>query len=35
MGRSLGSGVACYVASSREVTGAILITPYDSLVAVA
>lgn len=35
MGRSLGSGVACYVASRREVEGAILVTPYDSLVAVA
>lgn len=35
MGRSLGSGVACYLASKREVSGAILITPYDSLVAVA
>ena len=35
MGRSLGSGVACYVASLREVVGAILVTPYDSLVAVA
>jgi len=27
--------VACYVASKREVMGSILITPYDSLVAVA
>jgi len=35
MGRSLGSGVACYVASKRQVEGTILITPYDSLVAVA
>ncbi|MFT5697918.1 MAG: pimeloyl-ACP methyl ester carboxylesterase [Desulforhopalus sp.] len=35
MGRSLGSGVACYVASKRKVIGSILITPYDSLVAVA
>ncbi|BHH85032.1 alpha/beta hydrolase [Desulforhopalus sp. 52FAK] len=35
MGRSLGSGVACYLASKREVEGSILITPYDSLVAVA
>lgn len=35
MGRSLGSGVACYVASQREVAGVILVTPYDSLVAVA
>lgn len=35
MGRSLGSGVACYVASKRQVEGTILITPYDSLVAIA
>ena len=35
MGRSLGSGVACYVAARREVEGVILVTPYDSLVAVA
>lgn len=31
MGRSLGSGVAVYVAAKREVTGLILVTPYDSL----
>jgi pimeloyl-ACP methyl ester carboxylesterase len=31
IGRSLGSGVACYVASRREVQGAILVTPYDSI----
>jgi hypothetical protein len=35
MGRSLGSGVACYVASQRRVGGVILVTPFDSLVAVA
>jgi len=35
MGRSLGSGVACYVASQREVQGIILVTPYDSIVNVA
>lgn len=35
VGRSLGSGVACYVASHREVQGAVLITPYDSIVNVA
>lgn len=35
MGRSLGTGVACYVASRRGVAGVILVTPYDSLVAVA
>jgi uncharacterized protein len=31
IGRSLGSGVACYVAAQKEVQGAILITPYDSV----
>ena len=31
IGRSLGSGVACYVASRRQVQGAILVTPYDSI----
>lgn len=35
MGRSLGSGVAVHVASRRPVRGIILITPFDSLVAVA
>jgi uncharacterized protein len=35
MGRSLGSGVAVYVASRRKVAGVILVTPFDSLVAVA
>lgn len=35
MGRSLGSGVATYVAAHRKVSGAILITPYDSVAAVA
>ena len=35
VGRSLGSGVACYVAAYREVQGAVLITPYDSIVNVA
>ena len=35
MGRSLGSGVACFVASSRKVNGIVLITPYDSILAVA
>jgi pimeloyl-ACP methyl ester carboxylesterase len=34
MGRSLGSGVAAFVAANRPVAGVILITPYDSLVAV-
>ncbi len=31
IGRSLGSGVACYVAAQKEVQGVILITPYDSI----
>lgn len=35
MGRSLGSGVAVYVASQRKVDGLILITPFDSLRTVA
>lgn len=35
MGRSLGSGVATMLAANRPVAGAILITPFDSLAAVA
>ncbi len=35
MGRSLGSGVATYVASKRKVRGLILVTPFDSLLSVA
>ena len=35
MGRSLGSGVAVYVAAHRPVRGVILITPFDSLLNVA
>lgn len=35
MGRSLGSGVASMIAGARPVGAAILITPYDSLAAVA
>lgn len=35
MGRSLGSGVAAMLASERPVRAAVLITPYDSLAAVA
>lgn len=35
MGRSLGSGVAAMLAAEREVRGAVLITPFDSLAAVA
>jgi pimeloyl-ACP methyl ester carboxylesterase len=31
MGRSLGSGIAVYVASLREVARLVLITPFDSL----
>ncbi len=31
MGRSLGSGVACYVAAKRQVTGVILVTPFASI----
>ena len=34
-GVSLGSGVAAYLASERELDGAFLITPYDSIQAVA
>jgi pimeloyl-ACP methyl ester carboxylesterase len=34
-GRSLGSGVATQLAASRRVAGAILVTPYDSMVEVA
>ena len=35
MGRSLGSAVACFVASKRSVNGSILITPFDSIEAIA
>jgi len=35
MGRSLGSGVAAMLAASRPVRAAVLITPYDSIEAVA
>jgi pimeloyl-ACP methyl ester carboxylesterase len=35
VGRSLGTGVATYLASVRPVTRLVLVTPYDSLVAVA
>lgn len=35
VGRSLGTGVATYVASKREVKGVVLITPYDSIVSIA
>lgn len=35
MGRSLGSGVAVYVAALRPVAGVILVSPYDSVESVA
>jgi len=35
VGRSLGSGVATYIAANRPVRGVVLITPYDSIKAVA
>jgi pimeloyl-ACP methyl ester carboxylesterase len=35
VGRSLGSGIATYVAANRVVRGVVLITPYDSIVNVA
>jgi pimeloyl-ACP methyl ester carboxylesterase len=35
MGRSLGGGVAVHVAASRPVIGVVLVTPFDSLTAVA
>lgn len=35
IGRSLGSGVACYAAAKREIDGAVLVTPYDSIVNIA
>jgi pimeloyl-ACP methyl ester carboxylesterase len=35
VGRSLGSGVATYVASRRQVAGVVLISPYDSVTALA
>ena len=34
MGRSLGTGVAVYLAQNRAVEGVILVTPYDSLTSV-
>lgn len=35
VGRSLGTGVATYLASKREVKGLVLITPYDSILSMA
>jgi cephalosporin-C deacetylase-like acetyl esterase len=32
IGRSLGSGVATYIAKEREVSGVVFISPYDSMV---
>lgn len=31
VGRSLGSGIACYLATEREIDKLVLITPYDSV----
>mgnify|MGYP002713212398 CR=1 FL=1 len=35
IGRSLGTGVATYLASQRNVSGLVLITPYDSIASIA
>jgi uncharacterized protein len=35
MGRSLGSGVATYLATQRTLAGLVLVTPFDSITAVA
>jgi pimeloyl-ACP methyl ester carboxylesterase len=35
IGRSLGSGIAVYLAAKRPLAGVVLVTPYDSLRAVA
>ena len=35
MGRSLGSGVAVHLAAERDVAGVVLVSPYDSVRAVA
>ncbi|HEY3074508.1 MAG TPA: alpha/beta fold hydrolase [Burkholderiales bacterium] len=35
MGRSLGSGVATYLASQRPVAAVVLVTPFDSVAAIA
>lgn len=34
MGRSLGTGVATYLASKRDTAGVILVTPYDSIASI-
>ena len=35
IGRSIGSGVACYVAANRDAEKVVLITPFDSLLNIA
>ena len=35
IGRSLGSGLAVYLAAQRPVSGVVLVTPYDSILALA
>jgi len=35
IGRSLGTGVATYLASKREIKGLVLITPYNSIASIA
>ena len=35
IGRSLGTGVATFLASKRDINGLILITPYDSILSIA
>lgn len=35
IGRSLGSGIATYVAANRSIDGLVLVTPFDSIKAVA
>lgn len=35
LGRSLGSGVATYVAANRHINKAVLVTPYDSILSIA
>ena len=35
IGRSLGSGVACYLAAHRKIQHMALVTPYDSMTSLA
>ncbi len=35
MGRSLGSGVVCWLATQRELAAVVLVTPFDSIVRIA